>query len=57
MDAAYKSLVKQEEVLLKDLQSRKLAEEEAERARKIRVSFSFALVLGLLLCISPWSVE
>ena len=38
MDAAYKALAKQEEALVKDLQSRKLAEEEAEKARKIKVS-------------------
>ena len=45
MAAAFKALVKQEENLVKDLQSRKLAEEEAERARKIRVSFSGKMFL------------
>jgi len=37
MEAAYQQLIKQEDALRKDLQSRKLAQEEAERARKIKV--------------------
>lgn len=41
VEASFKALVKQEEVLLKDLQSRKLAQEEAERARKIKASLFF----------------
>nr|CAB3264159.1 unconventional myosin-VI [Phallusia mammillata] len=36
MEKSFQQLIKQEEVLLKDLKSRKLAEEEAERARKIK---------------------
>ncbi|XP_078492466.1 unconventional myosin-VI isoform X2 [Ciona intestinalis] len=36
MEEIYKMLVKQEEVILKDVQSRKMAEQEAEKARKIK---------------------
>ena len=37
MEQLYKKLVKEEDDLLKQLMSTKLAEEEAERARKIKV--------------------
>ena len=39
MNATYKKLTAEEDELLKKLMSTKLAEEEAEKARKIKVKY------------------
>uniref|UniRef100_H2YSJ6 Unconventional myosin-VI n=1 Tax=Ciona savignyi TaxID=51511 RepID=H2YSJ6_CIOSA len=47
MEQMYRSLLEQEEVLIKDIQSRKMAEDAAEKARKIQV--------GVGSCLGPCS--
>ena len=41
MQKTYKLLVTSEETLLKELMSKKLQEEEAEKARKIKVCYLY----------------